>query len=407
MKKRKFMNLCSGMIFMAICSCSGSRSQSAITLKDCDVIAERVMVGQNDVVVCDWAKAVQTLEFPLSELLEDFKLIKLDNSSQECKVSVTNTFAVSANYISSCGPDGPARIFDKEGKFVRQIGNVGEGEEEYTPYASRVYIDERQQKVYITGIYTPKQILMEYSLTDGSFLKKIPLPTRTMLESIYVDDNQTIHFVHDPIRDFTEYLAWSQNENGEILSSIPAKTYWSEDYYQPEQGNWELSMTSLYPCGGAMTVFFDRYFTVPDSLYHYQPGQERLLPCFTVRFPNPESIPWHNYEEYTHYYMMTVYTGAAGSALPTKRMIVDKQTLKGANIDLVVDELGGLSLKGAIYHLCNGYFYYNLSPDNLKERIKKTLQKPELEEKQREKLNRILEGIAPNDNNYLMLGKLK
>lgn len=245
MKKRMYVNLCSGMIFMAICSCSGSRSQSAMTLKDCDVIVERIMVGQNDVVVCDWAKAVQTLEFPLSELVEDFKLIKLDNSSQEYKVSVTNRFAVSASYIISCGPDGPARIFDKEGKFVRQIGNVGEGEEEYTPYASRVYIDERHQKVYITGIYTPKQILMEYSLTDGSFLKKIPLPTRTMLESIYVDDNQTIHFVHDPIRDFTEYLAWSQNENGEILSSVPAKTYWSEDYYQPEQGNWELSMTSL------------------------------------------------------------------------------------------------------------------------------------------------------------------
>lgn len=407
MKKKMYANLYWGITFILMGSCSGSNSQPEMALDDCEVVAERVLVGCDSVVVCHQAKPKQMLDFPLSELVEDFKLLKLDNSSKELMISATNNFAISENYISSCAPEGPARIFDKEGRFIRQIGNVGGGPEEYSPYASSVHIDEKHQKVYITGVNVPQRILLVYSLADGSLLKKIPLPTRTMLEAVYVDDDQTIHLAHDPIRDFTEYMAWSLNEDGELLSFIPAKTYWSEDYYQPEQGNWYLGMTYLYPCQGEMTLFHEKFFTVQDSLYHYRPGRERLVPCFTVRFPDSESIPWHDYEEYAHYYILTVYTGAAGSALPTERMIIDKKTLKGANIDLVVDEWGGLSLKGAGYHLSNGYFYYNISPDELQKRVRQTLQKPGLTEQHREKLVRILEEMTPDDNNYVMVGKLK
>ena len=89
-----------------------------------------------------------------------------------------------------------------------------------------------------------------------------------------------------------------------------------------------------------------------------------------------------------------------------KRIIVDKETLKGCEISLLLDELGNIPID-FIPTFQNGFFYYNISPEELEEKIRVALQSSDVTKKNKEKLTRVLDEIEPDDNNYIMIGVLK
>ena len=40
-----------------------------------------------------------------------------------------------------------------------------------------------------------------------------------------------------------------------------------------------------------------------DSLYQYDEDNSRLIPTFTLNFPNTDKIPWHGYGEWPHHFI--------------------------------------------------------------------------------------------------------
>lgn len=83
--------LCGGMML------PGCKNEKATGLNDMDVVAEKVKVGDSEVISCDLTKLKDTVDLPLSLFAEELQLVKLDNRD-EALVGGGATF-VSEHYI--------------------------------------------------------------------------------------------------------------------------------------------------------------------------------------------------------------------------------------------------------------------------------------------------------------------
>lgn len=63
-------------------------------------------------------------------------------------------------------------MFDRDGHFVRKIGNIGEGPEDYHEYSYRLAVDIENEIIYVLN--DPYDVLLSYSFT-GDFLQRISL----------------------------------------------------------------------------------------------------------------------------------------------------------------------------------------------------------------------------------------
>ena len=89
------------------------------------------------------------------------------------------------------------------------------------------------------------------------------------------------------------------------------------------------------------------------------------------------------------------------------RVIVDKKTLKGSAINLCVDKLGMINIGQNYWITLNGDFCLNLPPDILMQRIEERLNKGGLDSDEWLKLRTLYDSIDDDDNNYIIVGKLK
>lgn len=84
---------------------------------------------------------------------------------------------------------------------------------------------------------------------------------------------------------------------------------------------------------------------------------------------------------------------------------MDKKTLKGAFYRFVNDYLGDMP---AYLFACGDYYILNMEPAKLKEALEKHLEiKTNLSSKERERLQKLADGIHENDNNYILYAKFK
>ncbi|WP_257005638.1 6-bladed beta-propeller, partial [Tannerella forsythia] len=105
-------------------------------------------------------------ELPLSQLLESLEIIPLENKDEA--FSKIGVIYISDNYIG-CQPydQSPYKLFDRKGKFIGDIGAIGQGPGEYrNVYFSQ--INEKKERIYIVS-HNAKKILT-YDL-KGIFLE--------------------------------------------------------------------------------------------------------------------------------------------------------------------------------------------------------------------------------------------
>lgn len=63
-------------------ACSDTDPSGNFSLNDCPQVAIRQLVGNDSVVVCNLDLIKDTLNIPLSQLIDDFKIIKLDSKDE-------------------------------------------------------------------------------------------------------------------------------------------------------------------------------------------------------------------------------------------------------------------------------------------------------------------------------------
>ena len=345
----KTTKLLGGLLITTIAtSCgTGGTNQSAQAndpLANSPIVGQYVQVGTDKVMSCDQKLLADTVRIPLSFFAEELEIVKLDNRD-EALVGQTG-MTISDNYILMHGRQpNPFKLFDRKGNFLTNIGTIGQGPGEY----QMVYdakLDEANNRIYILP-WNASQLLVYDS--QGKVLDPIPLCLRCPKAKFSVDlPEDKVSVVVLPFKGYPA-VAWIQDLKGNRISCIePGHLEAPQDFSNEVTagfnlpGTFDVNILCIMP-------------TRVDSLYQYDEDNSRLIPTFTLNFPNTDKIPWHGYGEWPHHFIgdfseppIEVAPGAWTNG-QTYHYIVDKKTGKGSFFKLYNDYFGNLEIQWILH----------------------------------------------------------
>lgn len=381
-----------GILFFTLFSCNGGKKESPeLTLDDCPVIASKT----RGLTTLDFSLVKDTFNIPISRLLSDFEFVQLEDK-EEALISHPSAFAISDNYIGlSSYPDG-YKLFNKKGEFLTTVSSKGGGPDEYWVGVYDSYIDEKNNRIYLLSYRASKLLVFDL---EGNPQEHIPFPFHVHKGRFKINvDKKELTMTALPFLD-TPSVVWKQDFKGNILQQIDSGPFIVDpgDYSNEINESFNTENTDF-------SVFL--WGTIQDSLYHYNEKENNLSPVFTVKWKS--DIIQHIYGELPGFYFCRlIYSPASPDYTPKYPMIiVDKNTLRGCYANFKFDVLGDIDGASWITFI-RGYCIVNMFPHELKEQATQALAQPEkLTPEMGEKLKR-LSNITENDNNVLLIGKLK
>lgn len=394
-------------ILLVLSACQPIATSSVATSwEQLPIVAERIETDGQPLIVCDWAELTDSIAIPLSQLVEDLEIIPLENKDE---AYVRNTsIRLSDNYILlHSSRNMPFKLFTRQGKFIRNIGNSGNGPGSY----SQVYdfqLDEPHNRIYLMP-WNAKELIV-YDL-QGQLQPSIPLnvpdeqPWKLPKSVFHVNgERREVTLATLPWKANPRIL-WIQDFEGRILQQLPSNPYqlamdYSADIHHLNNTDaFELSVMNFYP-------------EKEDTLYHYDMTTNRLIPVFTLDFPKEKPLAHEYIELPTCFIGKTIGRMEEIGLTQTEsrehaNFIVDRQTLRGGLYQVYNDFLGNTPAYW-LDHSHHGYYARNLSPAMLKVELEEALRRNDLTSEMRQKVSTLHESIdVERDNNYLMLGKLK
>lgn len=369
------------------------------------VVAERVLIDGDTVIVCHPEMLTDSIALPLSHFVEDLEIVPLE-TSDEAYVRSTGVYVTDNYFLLHSSRNMPFKLFTRDGKFVCNIGSSGNGRGNY----GQVYdfrMDEKHNRIYIMP-WSARELLV-YDM-QGQFQGYIPLnqPGEQMItygKPVFrVDgEREEITVASIPWKR-NQHIVWVQDFKGNVLRELTSNpfqvsdTYSVETYSRQNTGAFDFSVLEFYPQKN-------------DTLYHYVKESNILQPIFTMSFPEDRILP-HAYLEHPTCFLVTTMDGMQESSLEStityghNEYIIDKRTLRGGKYSVYNDFLGGTSTFW-LKHSSGGYYVRNLSPLTLKAELQEALGKDNLTPSLRKKLSALAESIdVDRDNNYLMVGRL-
>jgi hypothetical protein len=344
-----------------------------------------------------------TIDLPLSYWVDDFRLVKLDGRD-EALVGMSTVY-LSENYMLVDKSDHiPCKLFRKDGTYVGDVGSIGQGPGAYK-HVSDVQIDESGGYIYLMS-WEARSIWV-YDL-QGTYIKSIPLNKK--YDNLYVPEGifkvdatkNRVSVIMIPFKSLP-VVAWVQDLEGNFVREFNPEHLKQE----PDISNEVLGSVD----GG---VHLHTYYEKKDSLYHWHEEKGVLEPRFTMDFTPVKSLR-HVHRFY--YEFPCHYVGAISRSVPLapglfqgsrqRLYMVDKETKQGTFFRMKNDFLDNTEpyyLPGTI---SKGYFTMNLDPRHLLRRLTKALQNPELTEKKRKHLEKLLSLVDENSNNYVLYGRLR
>lgn len=348
-------------------------------------------------IVCDLAKATDTLDVPLSMLTEELQIVPLDNRDEALVGGWVRT-TVSDNYILvSNNRQVPYKLFGRDGKFICTVGSFGQGPNEYQlTYAEQ--LDEQHDRIYIMSWNADKILVFDLK---GNQQPYIPLNTRVLKGKLRVNTADSTVIVTTLPFEGSPEVVWVQDMHGNRKQSVaPGHLMVPRDFSNEVM---DARNTSAFDVM-LLTIMPE---AKQDSLYHYNLEKNRLEPRFTALFTG-ERIPWHGYTELPHHFIgdgsfpvrvsATTFQGSAPAYY-----IVDKTTLKGNFMRLKNDFLH----ISAWPSFSNGYYTANMEPMALKEQLEEALKEENLDESVQARIKACLSSLDENGNNVILLAKLK
>ena len=154
------------ILTMALTACS----EKGTSHKEMPVVAHTEEVNGEPLTVCQYDLLTDTVDIPLSDLVEELQFVKLDKR-EEALVGY-GAIRFSDNYILTLASRNvPCKLFRKDGTYINKVGSIGQGPGEY----KNIYdaqIDEESGRIYLLPWSTNR--IMVYDL-QGKFERHIPL----------------------------------------------------------------------------------------------------------------------------------------------------------------------------------------------------------------------------------------
>ena len=350
----------------------------------------------------------------LSEIADDITYIPLDNSFPISLIYNPRYFINNTIYLSAL--NSGVMTFDRNGKFLKKIGNIGRGPGEYNNY-SKFTVDEKSETVYVLD----NKIIKVYSRT-GIFLRSISL--KEFGERIVaVEFNNSKLFVSYALQSAGNKYDWI------ILDTLGNLIKKKERTIPPFISNWPIH-GGMYKFENRIyhwNLFNDTVFSIlPDLNYEtsflFSPGEHRVpksyindVTQFQLYF-EPKSI----FETSRFLTIWYLYNKKLIIALIDKTSNKSYLTYLESGAAVVGDNLiGGIvnDLDGGVLFQPENYFMENnreyivglINPYQIKALVTSNEFKnsiPKYPEKKKE-LEKLANSLKETDNPVLMIVRLK
>ena len=203
------------------------RLKAICTLLICSVLlclsaCNQKSIQEDVLITLDTHIAIKTKkEIRLSEIAESIEYVKLE-TTPESLIS-NGTFLVGEKYIVYCNRN-PAKVilFNREGKYIREIGTVGKGPGEFM-YPIYMELDSDENRLLVESYEPRSNKLFEFNI-QGELLKTGSIPSRSEGGLKYTWDNKFIYMQDRYMRDSLDYpriICLDDNfSNPKVLHSI-------------------------------------------------------------------------------------------------------------------------------------------------------------------------------------------
>ena len=352
----------------------------------------------------------------LGDLMESYEIIRLDNRDEALIKTYPYGVYVTDNYILLRPADvvSPVKLFTRKGRYVADIGGVGQGPGEYL-YLFSWLVDEKENRIYLGPGRTDKVLVYDLK---GNYLpdEVIRFGEIVHKSQIWVDYDKknvvvvTLPFSANVNSNFaiSKNVCWVQNREGDIVHRIPVNHYGLiGDYSNALVARRNVDAISFSISEVPMLR------TRPDTLYHYDAVKNIITPCFTIDHVVSEnqSACTVLYETSRSYWaQVTLYPNNLSSSvssvrLPAFNVCVSKKDGNVRRIDRFTDPLLGLSYPYLVMQ--NGYVCISYDPLELMAALDKVLTQTDLESDVRKRATDLRNSLHENDNDILIIGKLK
>ena len=294
------------------------------------------------------------------------------------------------------------KLFDKDGKYLNDIGTAGRGPNEYR----NIYwaqIDEGSGRVFI--LPWPGDRILVYGL-DGSFRPSIPLAYDSPKGVFRVNPDSTISVGVLPFENGRKDsgFVWNQDMQGNLIAQVAAAPF----RIKPDFSNEITSGSGTRFSPFLQLAQADR----PDTLRYYDPKTLRLVPVFTVQHLAERKPIYPLYAETGDYFWgsfteMMEQTGEQDfTSAPPKFFLVDKKDLTGAWFTLKLDELADMEVWPGC--LQDGYFVWNVPAITLKKSLRGVVDSGyDADPQAAEKIRQLDAELSDEDNNVIIYARLK
>lgn len=292
---------------------------------DWDAVASVTIENNDTIIVCDLSKVTKHKILPISLFVDSISYIILENGDDALISKRLSNVYTTSNYIGvTAGGYFPFKLFRKNGAFICNIGTIGQGVGEYVAIDA-AYMDEENDRIYILPYSSDKILVYNF---NAKYLFDIKLIERTMYgSSIRIDTKKESVLVTNSIVGTPNYFVWIQDFNGNLKQGAKSADYFknlSESYDESTLTRFRTDNVELFRFG---------YKNTNEYLYHYDIVSNRLIPQFKVINADENlSIMIH---ELPFYYVIEEACSVAPDQdeLETRKIIVDKKTLKGCIVD--------------------------------------------------------------------------
>lgn len=360
------------IVFLFVCTQAWAQGDGSVT---------EITKNGEKMMVCAFEKVKDKKTIPLSQLVEKCELVQLEYTEDALFKAWFTTVTEKYIGVRQQGA-GAYKLFDRSGKFLGNIGSVGQGPGEYSSSLYDDFIDDKNELVYLAP-FTGEKIWV-YT-TSGKFVKEILSPLKLNKPKIYVEDD-VLSVVHMAFRSDKVLALQFDVNTGKVINKLAAPEHLLVGDY-----NGEIFNTR----GGSA---FDFGHTNSDTLYHYDVRNNAINPVFMVSY-NASEKPFRQYIASKSHYFTNVF----GKGF----VMTDPKTKTSCFATIVNDYYGNLPMPFYIVQVRNGYYVYNLEPGQLIEVIEKRLAESSCTSQDKEKLKKIMDSLDENDNNLVFVGKLK
>ena len=171
----------------------------------------------------------------LTDKVETVELVRLELTDKSMLSLITGVLEYDDKYIVSSSSGQSICVFDKQGKFLYNIGSVGRADNEYL-VIGRIMLDEKQEQLIVYDIMSCRLV---YYTMSGEFVKA---------ESLKDIEGSFDEIINLPNGNFLIYRYAHTSKNSTSLNTLRevtpsgevVATHWQDDTVQPNVGGSDM-----------------------------------------------------------------------------------------------------------------------------------------------------------------------